>query len=143
MGAWIAVRGSFGLEAILLCLALLFWISGFDIIYATQDQAFDSKSGLHSLVVRFGIPQALNISRVLHVAMLGCLIALEGVYHLNWPFQVSLGIVAVLCWPTFHLLPAAAHHARQFESGFFSGQYRRKPGAVFLGIAGSILLPRV
>ena len=55
VGAWIAVRGSFAWEPILLCLALLLWIAGFDIIYATQDHEFDRKKGLHSLVVRLGV----------------------------------------------------------------------------------------
>ena len=62
VGAWIAVRGAFGLEAILLCLALMLWIAGFDAIYATQDQDFDVRAGLHSLAVRFGVKGALRVS---------------------------------------------------------------------------------
>ncbi len=139
VGAWIAARGSFGPEAVLLCLALLFWISGFDIIYATQDHAFDSRAGLHSLVVRYGVSGALNISRVLHVAMLGCLIALEPLYHLGWPFRIALVIVAALL-AYLHFFRRSAS-LDSLNQDFFKANIAVSL-VVFFGIAGSIYLPR-
>jgi 4-hydroxybenzoate polyprenyltransferase len=94
--AWIATRGDLGFEAILLSLALLFWIAGFDIIYATQDEAFDRKAGLNSVAVRFGNAGALRVSRFLHVLMLLCLFALEVHFGLGWPFRAALAITAGL-----------------------------------------------
>ncbi len=96
VGAWIAVRGHINWEPILLCMALLLWIAGFDIIYATQDHEFDRQRGLHSLVVRLGIPEALRISKVLHALMWFCLLVLGWLSDLGLAFQVSLGIVAIL-----------------------------------------------
>lgn len=66
IGAWIAVRGSFGLGSAILGVAVLFWIAGFDIIYACQDYEFDIAKGIHSIPARFGIAPALVVSAVLH-----------------------------------------------------------------------------
>jgi 4-hydroxybenzoate polyprenyltransferase len=96
VGAWIAVQGTFGAEAALLCLTLLFWIAGFDIIYATQDEGFDRKAGLNSVAVRFGVAGALRVSLALHAAMLACLILIEVVFGLGWPFRAALAAVAAL-----------------------------------------------
>jgi 4-hydroxybenzoate polyprenyltransferase len=95
-GAWIAVRGRLDLEPMFLCLALFLWIAGFDIIYATQDHEFDRKRGLHSMVVRMGIPGALRVSKVLHALMWLSLVALGWVGELSLAYQVSLGAVATL-----------------------------------------------
>lgn len=96
VGAWVAVQGRFGLEAILLCLSLLFWIAGFDIIYATQDEAFDRNAGLNSVAVRFGKQGALRVSRILHLLMLACLFALEFRFGLGWPFRAAVIVTAGL-----------------------------------------------
>jgi 4-hydroxybenzoate polyprenyltransferase len=96
VGAWIAVQGSFGLEAILLCFSLFFWIAGFDIIYATQDEGFDRKAGLHSVAVRFGNAGALRVSRLLHALMLAFLVLIEIRFALGWPFRAALGVTAAL-----------------------------------------------
>jgi 4-hydroxybenzoate polyprenyltransferase len=91
VGAWIAARGAFGAEAVLLCL-----IAGFDIIYATQDEAFDRKAGLHSVVARYGRPAALRISLALHALMLCWLILIELAFGLGWPFRAAVGVTAAL-----------------------------------------------
>lgn len=96
VGAWIAVRGGFAWEPILLCLALLLWIGGFDIIYATQDHEFDRKRGLHSLVVRCGVRGALLISGLSHLAMWGVLAALGWYGGLGAPYLVCLALVGGL-----------------------------------------------
>ncbi len=68
LGAWIASRGS--LEGItiplLLALAVLTWVAGFDVIYSCQDEGFDRGLGLQSIPARFGIPRALHLSSLLH-----------------------------------------------------------------------------
>jgi 4-hydroxybenzoate polyprenyltransferase len=98
VGAWIAVRGGFAWEPMLLCLSLLLWIAGFDIIYATQDHEFDRSRGLHSMVVRWGVPGALRISMTFHVAMWFSLLGLGLLGHLGLAYQISLGAVAGLLY---------------------------------------------
>lgn len=65
-GAWIAIRGNLELPAVILSAAVIFWVAGFDIIYACQDYAFDKRCGLHSIPARFGIAAALKISEAMH-----------------------------------------------------------------------------
>jgi 4-hydroxybenzoate polyprenyltransferase len=67
MGAWIAVTGRFEFPALVLGVAVLFWLVGFDILYALQDLEFDQKAGLHSVPQRFGIRTSLLISRTAHL----------------------------------------------------------------------------
>ena len=72
LGAWIAIRGSADLPAYLLALAVLFWVAGFDILYALQDMDFDRQTGLHSIPARLGVGGSLRISRIFHI--LSCLL---------------------------------------------------------------------
>jgi 4-hydroxybenzoate polyprenyltransferase len=109
MGAWVAVRGEGIAQALfrgewpagapaplLLCLALLLWIAGFDIIYATQDHEFDKAHGLHSLVVRFGVDGALAASKAAHFAMWLALAGLGWYGGLGIAYRVCLGLVAAM-----------------------------------------------
>ncbi len=66
-GAYLAVTGEFGLIALLFSGAVLFWVSGFDVIYALQDFLFDSENELKSIPVYFGKRKALYISTVFHL----------------------------------------------------------------------------
>ena len=69
VGAWLAVTGQFALAPLILAAGVVFWVAGFDLIYATQDHAFDQNEGLHSLVVRLGIPRSLALAQALHGLM--------------------------------------------------------------------------
>jgi len=67
LGAWIAITGAVdNLAPVYLALAVVFWVTGFDIIYATQDIEFDRARALHSVPSRFGLTAAIRITRVLH-----------------------------------------------------------------------------
>jgi 4-hydroxybenzoate polyprenyltransferase len=96
VGAWIAVQGAFSPEPLFLAAALMLWIAGFDIIYATQDEAFDRAHGLHSAVVRYGKSGALRLSAALHALMVLVLAGIELLFGLGWPYRVSLCIAAGL-----------------------------------------------
>lgn len=75
-GGWIAVTGSFHPAAYWLWAGVGLWIAGFDILYATQDYAFDRAFGVKSIPARFGIPLALGIARATHLlAWTGFLLA--------------------------------------------------------------------
>ena len=74
VGAYIAVRGAFSLEACILSVVVLTWTGGFDIIYALQDADFDRKEGLHSIPARFSPRTSLGISIALHVVSVAALV---------------------------------------------------------------------
>ena len=64
IGAWIAIRGAIELPPLLLGAAVLFWVAGFDILYALQDLEFDRTAGLHSIPVRLGVRGSLLLARI-------------------------------------------------------------------------------
>lgn len=67
VGAYLAVTGEFNIVPVFYGLAVLTWVSGFDIIYALQDEEFDRANNLNSIPANFGTVKALRISEVLHV----------------------------------------------------------------------------
>jgi 4-hydroxybenzoate polyprenyltransferase len=73
IGAWIAVTGRIEGAALLLGAAVLFWLLGFDVLYALQDREFDVKAGLHSIPQQFGVRRSLWISRASHAVTMAAL----------------------------------------------------------------------
>lgn len=94
--AWIALRGELDPRILWLTAAVTCWTAGFDIIYSCQDFAFDREAGLFSLPRRLGIAGALRVSRALHVAMLGCLLALVHALALGPLAVAGVAVVAAL-----------------------------------------------
>ncbi|TFU17605.1 menaquinone biosynthesis prenyltransferase MqnP [Thermus tengchongensis] len=98
-GGWIAVTGSFHPTAYALWAGVGLWIAGFDILYATQDYAFDRAYGVKSIPARFGIPLALWIARATHLlAWLAFLLAGLGYGAGAWYYLglVLVGLLLVL-----------------------------------------------
>jgi len=79
IGAYLAVTGAFTLLPILFSITVLCWVSGFDIIYALQDEAFDKEQQLHSIPAALGRTTALRISELLHLFAAGCVVY-AGIY---------------------------------------------------------------
>ena len=96
MAAGIALTGSIDWRLVALTAAVMCWTAGFDIIYACQDYDFDRASGLHSLPVRLGIPAALRTAKILHGAMVACLLWLRQAYALDGLAFLGIAITAVL-----------------------------------------------
>jgi 4-hydroxybenzoate polyprenyltransferase len=98
VAAWIAVKGMTDLlPPLLLGLAVLFWVSGFDILYACQDADFDAKAGLHSVPARFGVPTSLRIAAICHAMMLGLLVGLGFASpHLGTIYFAGLAVIGGL-----------------------------------------------
>jgi 4-hydroxybenzoate polyprenyltransferase len=128
IGAWMAIRGRFELPPFVLCAAVLLWVAGFDLIYATQDEEFDRKAGLRSLVVTLGAPGTLALAQWLHAGMWLVLVAFGEVAHLGRAYEIGLGLI----------LPALVyehHTARKMDLGainrafFYSNAF---VGAVFV-----------
>lgn len=66
LGGWIAVRGDIASVPLLLSLAVLLWVAGFDILYALQDEEFDRRVGLYSLPTKLGRVKAMRLAALLH-----------------------------------------------------------------------------
>ena len=94
--AWIALRGDLSVSVLLLGAAVMFWVTGFDVIYACQDVQFDHSLGLHSIPRRYGIRAALWISALLHAGTLALLIAVARMENLGWIAAAGLAAVAAL-----------------------------------------------
>ncbi len=99
VGGWLAAGGRGGWEPWLLGLGIGTWVGGFDVLYASQDLEFDRAQGLRSIPVRFGLRQALAISRLLHVVTVVCFLALGIVTGLGWIYFAGVvGVAGLLAW---------------------------------------------
>ncbi len=95
LGAWIAVAGRLDPPAYVLGAAVLFWLLGFDVLYALQDLDFDSRAGLRSIPRRFGVRRSLLIARAAHAVTIAALFWLASLLSLGWVY-IS-GVVVALC----------------------------------------------
>lgn len=92
IGAYLAVTGQFALLPILFSLAVIFWVSGFDIIYALQDEEFDKSQQLYSIPAWLGKGKALRISEFLHLLSAAAVIY-AGVYgNFGWLYWAGVGV---------------------------------------------------
>jgi 4-hydroxybenzoate polyprenyltransferase len=99
VGAWVAVRGAFAAEPIVLGSAVLCWVAGFDTIYACQDADFDRQEGLRSLPAWLGIARALGIAKLLHVLAVGFLASLYWMTPLHPVYLAGVtGVAALLAY---------------------------------------------
>lgn len=91
IGAFLAVTGEFAWLPILFSFTVLFWVSGFDIIYALQDEDFDRAQKLHSIPAALGKARALRVSELLHLLSAACVIG-AGIYG-GFGYWYWIGIV--------------------------------------------------
>ena len=92
IGAYLAVTGSFAVLPLLFSFAVIFWVSGFDIIYALQDVEFDQSHQLNSIPAALGKERALWVARLLHVCSAAC-VTIAGVYGgFHWLYFVGYGV---------------------------------------------------
>jgi len=116
--AWIAVTGTLDARILWLTAAVTFWTAGFDVIYSCQDYEFDCNEGLFSLPRRFGISPSLQISRLLHAAMIVCLLALAFSFHLGW--LSAAGIAAVIGLLLYEHSLVKPHDLSRVNAAFFT-----------------------
>ena len=96
LGAWIAVRGTFDTEIIPMGIAVIFWLAGFDTLYALQDIEFDKSHGLYSIPKRFGIKNALLLARLFHLITFIMLITTGVLFKVGIFYWLGMIIVAGL-----------------------------------------------
>ncbi|MDD2899510.1 MAG: putative 4-hydroxybenzoate polyprenyltransferase [Desulfuromonadaceae bacterium] len=96
IGAWVAIRGTIDAPVVVLGTIVLFWVAGFDILYALQDLEFDRSAGLHSVPVLLGVNGSLWTARVFHLIMVGLLFALFSLMHLGMLFFAGILAAAAM-----------------------------------------------
>jgi 4-hydroxybenzoate polyprenyltransferase len=117
-GAWIAIRGSLDPRILVLTAAVLFWVAGFDVLYACQDEAHDRSVGLRSVPAALGTTTAFHIARAMHFTMLALLVWVVVLFHLGAIALVGLAAVAgMLLWE--HLIVSPTDLSR-LNAAFFT-----------------------
>ena len=118
LGAWVAVTGELGsLIPWILAAVVVFWVAGFDMIYAIQDIDFDRSEELQSLAAKLGGAATLELSRVLHAVMFLLLLVLGAAANLRGIYDAGLAIIAaILFWE--HRL-ALKHTPEAIQVAFF------------------------
>lgn len=96
VGAWLAVRGAFAWPPVVLGLAVLLWVAGFDTIYSCQDAAHDRSVGLRSLPARWGVRRALVVARVAHATAVVLLASLYVLVPLHPIYLAGVAVVGGL-----------------------------------------------
>ncbi|NCT76283.1 MAG: UbiA family prenyltransferase [Chitinophagaceae bacterium] len=92
IGAYLAVTAAFSLLPVLFSLAVIFWVSGFDIIYALQDEEFDRSQQLYSIPAWLGKARALRFSEMLHL-LSAASVVLAGWYgHFGWLYWAGVAV---------------------------------------------------
>ncbi|HAS73529.1 MAG TPA: 4-hydroxybenzoate octaprenyltransferase, partial [Clostridiales bacterium UBA8960] len=124
VGAWLAVKASFGWIPLILGAIVTLWVAGFDIVYGTQDIDFDKKVGLFSIPSRFGLNGALLIARAFHLIMLILLILVGALANLGLLYYAGVFISAILLFVEHGIIDPghrlkmnyAAYHINQLIS---------------------------
>ena len=99
LAAWLAIRGQFDWPPVLLSAAVMFWVAGFDLIYALQDIEFDRRAKLFSVPSKLGIGPALRLSTLFHSATVILLGATAFFSGLGFVAFAGIAIVAgILYW---------------------------------------------
>lgn len=116
--AWIAIRGALDVRILVLTAAVLFWVAGFDVLYACQDAEHDRKYGLNSVPAAIGISAAFWVARSMHGVMLGLLLCLVKWFALG-PIAL-VGVVVVGALLLYEHLIVSPTNLRRLNAAFFT-----------------------
>ncbi len=98
VGAWVAIREEISFLSLVLGAAVIFWLAGFDILYACMDVDNDRKQSLYSVPKRFGVENALKLASGSHFIMVIFLLGLLLSPLLSWTYLAGVALVAGLLW---------------------------------------------
>jgi 4-hydroxybenzoate polyprenyltransferase len=118
VGAWIAVTGAFALPPLVLAAAVVFWVAGFDVLYALMDIEFDRRVGLFSIPARLGAETGMWVSRAFHALTLGCFALLLPLLHLGAVYAAGVGLAALLL--LYEHLLLSRHGLAKLDVAFFN-----------------------
>ncbi len=97
LGGYVAVKGSFSEPAIfVVAAAVIFWVAGFDVLYACMDEEFDRRAGLHSIPAKFGRRKAFLFSSAFHLLAFVLFLWAGRLFGLSYPYFLALGVTALL-----------------------------------------------
>lgn len=116
--AWIAIRGTLDPRILVLTAAVLFWVAGFDVLYACQDAEHDRLHGLRSIPATIGIANAFWVARSMHLVMLVLLLWLVRLFSLG-PIALA-GIAAVAILLLYEHLIISPRDLRRLNAAFFT-----------------------
>lgn len=125
VGAWVAIREEISLLSLILGAAVVFWLVGFDIIYACLDVEPDKKNKLNSIPQKFGVERALSFAKAAHAVMILFLLALIVSPLLGGLYLTAVAMVAGLLW---------------YEHSLVSGRDLSKVNVAFFNVNGWISL---
>ena len=137
VGAWLAITGYFAWPPVVLSLAVVFWVAGFDILYSCQDINFDSKTDLFSIPKLTGLKKALLIAKGSHVISFALLAYLSFLVPLYFIYTAGLVIIAGLL--TYEHSLVKADDLTRLDMAFF-----RMNGIIsmifFIAVLGDVFL---
>ena len=116
--AWIAIRGALDARILVLTAAVIFWVAGFDVLYACQDAAHDRAAGLRSLPAALGLHRAFSLAHLMHGGMLlllGCLLRLFHLGPIAW-----WGLVVVTALLLYEHSIVSPKDMRRMNAAFFT-----------------------
>jgi len=116
--AWSGVTGAVDPRILILTAAVLFWVAGFDVLYACQDREHDVTNGLNSIPQSWGLVGAFWVARTMHLVMIGLLIWLIQVFSLGWVAKAGLVVVALLL--IYEHLIISPKDLRRMNAAFFT-----------------------
>ena len=139
VAAWIAIRGNLAWPPVLLGVAVLFWVAGFDVIYACQDAEFDRSTGLRSIPARLGVRHALRLAALCHAAMVGALVLLGLVDSppLGAIYFTGVAVVAILL--TYEHAVVRPDDLTRVNLAFFQVNVAISVGLLAVGVADLLL----
>jgi 4-hydroxybenzoate polyprenyltransferase len=120
IGAWAAVRGDVTATPLLLGAVVLLWVSGFDVLYALQDEDFDRRNGLHSIPAALGRVGSLWLSAALHAAMLALLALLPRVYPPGLGMGFWIGLAGCVIALTYQHAIVKPNDLSRLNAAFFT-----------------------
>jgi 4-hydroxybenzoate polyprenyltransferase len=99
LGAWLAVTDELAWPPVVLAVAVMFWLTGFDIIYATQDVECDRAAGLHSLPAKIGVKRSLCVARLAHALMAAGLLGFGLISRMRLTYYAGWTVIVIcLVW---------------------------------------------
>lgn len=118
LGGWVAVTGNVDLTAMIFYFTIVFWTAGFDVIYSCQDVEFDTKEGLYSIPVRFGVSRALMIAKVFHLLTGLGFVSLLFMADLSWWYAAGMIIAYIILFYEHHIV--SANDLSRLQTAFFT-----------------------
>lgn len=118
IGAYLAVTGKFALLPVLFSFTVLFWVSGFDIIYALQDEEFDKLNQLHSIPASLGKQKALMVSNLLHILSAACVV-IAGFYG-GFGYLYWAGVIFFIALLSYQHLLVKPNDLSKVNMAFFT-----------------------